>query len=103
METWVAFSVGLCAVAVAVPNMVAFGMGIDSGLRWIDFFYPWPQSHSVFRAMRASITAHVFLNGFALLIGTVMVFPGLWSGPVPFELTLPIYVTSLVLVRWELS
>jgi hypothetical protein len=95
----VAGAVALGAVAAAVTNIVAFAMGIKWGLRWIDWFYPWPQNHKVFRSMQAAITAHVFLNGFALLVGTLMVFPGLWPKPaaVDFGLLLPIYVTSLVL------
>ena len=93
----VAGVVALCAAAAAITNIVAFAMGIKWGLRWIDWFYPWPQNHSVFLAMQAFITAHVFLNGFALLVGTVMVFPGLWPAAVDFGLLLPIYVTSLVL------
>ena len=58
----------LCALALimVVPNMIAFGRSMSSGLAFIDWFYPYPQNHAHFRRHAHTITVHVMLNGIAL-------------------------------------
>ena len=58
----------LCALALimVVPNMIAFGLSMSSGLAFIDWFYPYPQNHAHFLKHSKTIQLHVMLNGIAL-------------------------------------
>lgn len=88
----------LAVVVVVIPNMLCFGSGISHGLRFIDWFYPWPQNHKPFLAMPSVIRSHILLNGGSLLLGLILLFP--YSSPMTsssFDTLLALYVSSLLL------
>lgn len=56
------------AVAMVVPNVLAFGYSLPHGLRLIDWIYPWKQNHFAFKQNPTLIRSHILGNGVALLV-----------------------------------
>ena len=83
----------LLSLLMVLPNIFAFGYSFEKGLALIDWIYPWPQSHGTFRRHKLLISCHIFLNGFALILGLYLLRPGI--GNASPELYNAIYIVSL--------
>lgn len=93
MVVFVKLMVATLAVTMSVSQFLTFGISLQRGLQFIDWFYPHKQNHKPFVENPWIIRCHIYLNGIALLIGTTNLFYNICEQ----QTLISTYMCSLVL------